>query len=245
MVDRIVLSLFNLTNSTMIQADLFTGNKTMLKIYGLPVSSPSNKVRYVANYLEIPYEFTIINLAKGEQKSPEYLKLNPLGRVPAIDDDGFHLAESNAIVRYLADKNNSPLYPKDLKKRAIVDQWIDYASQHVMLALGRIMFNTYFYKLSKSEKDERSLADGRKFIESYLPVVDQQLGKLKYIADDTITLADIVMIAALDTCELSAVDLSHYAHIVSWRDKLMKEPFYQKCHESYTAAFKQLMKDRL
>lgn len=212
----------------------------MLTIYGLPVSSPSNKVRYVANYLKLPYAFHRVNLGNGEHKTPEYLKLNPLGRVPAIDDNGFHLAESNAIIRYLADKQQSDIYPKDLQQRALVDQWIDYASQHVMLALGRIMFNTYFYKFAKAERDERSLQDGRKFINQYLPVVEQQLAKNRYIAGKEFTLADIVMLAALDTCELSDVDLSAYTHITTWRNKLMKEDFYQQCHESYTAAFKQM-----
>src|SRR5579864_3672714 len=103
----------------------------MLKIYGSPLSSPTNKVRYVANFLKIPFEFHPMNLAGGDHQKPEYLKINPYGKIPAIDDEGFHLAESNAIVCYLADKAQSPIYPKDLKQRALVDQWIDYASFHV------------------------------------------------------------------------------------------------------------------
>lgn len=216
----------------------------MLKIYGIPVSSPTNKVRYVANYLNISYEFIPVNLGAGEHKTPTYLNINPLGKVPAMDDDGFHLAESNAISRYLASKSKATLYPSDLQSRAIVDQWIDYSSQHVMIALSRIMFNTYFYKFAGIEKDERSLQDGHKFIAQYLPVVEQQLSQHNYLAGDKMTLADIAMLAALDTCELAEVDLSPYSHLNKWRKKLMSESFYTKCHESYAVAFNNLMKTR-
>lgn len=213
----------------------------MLKIYGLPVSSPTNKVRYVANYLNIPHEFNIISLSRGEHKKPEYLKINPLGRIPAIDDEGFRLAESNAICRYLADKQQSDLYPKDLKKRAVIDQWMDYASLHVLIALARIMFNTYFYKFVGIEKDERAIEDGRKFIAEYLPIIEQQLSQHKFIADDKMTLADIAMIASLDTCEMAQVNLTAYPHLVKWRTKLMSENFYQKCHANFAEAFNNLI----
>src|SRR5579862_7965788 len=112
----------------------------MLKIHGIPASSPTNKVRYLANYLNAEYEFHPVNLAAGEQKSSTFLKLNPMGRVPVIEDGEFHLSESNAIIRYLADKHQSKIYPKDLQQRAKIDQWIDFASHHVMMALSRIMY---------------------------------------------------------------------------------------------------------
>lgn len=216
----------------------------MLTIYGSPLSSPTNKVRYVANYLKLSYEFKFINLGAGDQRQPEYLKINPYGRIPAINDDGFKLAESNAIIRYFADKQNSPIYPKELHQRALVDQWIDYSSQHVLLALSRIMFNTYFYTYAGVEKDERSLQDGRKFIYQYLPVLEDQLKNNTYIAADVLTLADIAMVAALDVVELSGIDLSPYPQLEKWRKKLMAASFYQDCHESYTASFNKIIKDR-
>lgn len=213
----------------------------MLHIYGSPLSSPTNKVRFVANYLKMPSEFHIVNLSAGENRTPEFLKINSLGKIPAINDDGFTLAESNAIVRYLCDKNHSTLYPKELKARAVVDQWIDYASQHVMLALARIMFNTYFYKVAGANQDERSLQDGRKFINTYLPLIEQQLTRNAFIAGSTMTLADIVMIAALDTIELCEINMSTYTHINTWRKKLMSESFYQDCHESYASSFNKML----
>ena len=94
----------------------------MLKIYGSDLSYPANKVRFVANALGLPFEYIRINLRTGEQKSEWFLKLSPAGKIPAIDDHGFCLFESNAIVRYLAEKVDSAIYPKDLKERATVNQ---------------------------------------------------------------------------------------------------------------------------
>lgn len=213
----------------------------MLKIYGTPLSSPTNKVRYVANYLNVPYEFQLINLAAGEQKKPEFLKINAYGKTPAMDDNGFTLSESNAIIRYLAAKQKSDLYPTDLQQRARVDQWMDYAAQHVGMALSKIMYNTYFYKMAKAERDERSLQDGKTFLAMYLPIVENQLTQHAFVAGDTLTLADFVLLSALDTCELVQVDLTPFTHIVSWRKKLMGETFYTKCHTSYTDAFKKVV----
>lgn len=213
----------------------------MLKVYGLALSSPTNKVRFTANYLNIPFEFHHVNLAAGEQRTPEFLAVNPLGRIPCIDDNGFRLAESNAIIRYLADKHQSALYPKELQQRALVDQWMDFAVQHVAIPLSKIMYNMYFYKLMNAAKDERSLQDGHKFLELNLPVIEKQLSQSAYLASAEITLADIVLLASLDMSEAAKVDFSIYPHIAQWRKKLQAQSFYQACFSNYTEAFKEAM----
>ena len=112
----------------------------MLKIFGHPISIKVNKVRYLANYLGLEHEFTQINPMAGDLQSEDYLKVNPLGKMPAITDDGFNLGESNAILRYLTTKANSDLYPNDAKQRAIVDQWLDFSSMHLGNAFVKIFF---------------------------------------------------------------------------------------------------------
>ena len=216
----------------------------MLNIYGYPLSSPVNKVRYVANYLEIPYEFHMVALSKGEHQTTQYRAINPYAKIPAIEDEGFTLAESNAIIRYVSNKYQSNLYPQELKKRAIVDQWLDYAALHIAIPFSKIMFNTYFYKWSGIEQDKRSLEDGHNFLAKNLPVVEADLAKNAYLGGDKLTLADFAMLAALDTAELSKIDLSIYPHIVAWQAKLMGQSFYKKCHESYTASFNKIVASR-
>ena len=131
----------------------------MLKIYGSDLSSPVNKVRFVANYLGLKYDYIIVKLREGEQNKPEFLRINPVGKIPAIDDDGFCLFESNAICRYLADKNQSAIYPKELKERANVDQWLDFGSMHVGAAVSKVVYNRIFAPMRKIEVDERSIKE--------------------------------------------------------------------------------------
>jgi glutathione S-transferase len=209
----------------------------MLTIYGFDFSSPANKVRFAANAIGLKYEYKQVNLMAGEQKTPEFLKLNPTGRVPAIDDNGFKVFESAAIIKYLADKNNSPLYPKDLEKRTIIDQWIDFANIHVAAALARVTFNRVMYKFLNVEKDERSLNDGIKFLGNFLPIIEKQLNENKYLAGNDMTLADINLLAVLDPVELSSVDLSVYPSITHWRKNLRTQEFYTKCHKSLEEVF--------
>lgn len=213
----------------------------MLIIYGSDLSAPANKVRFAANAIGIKYEYKPIDLRAGEHLKPEFLAINPVGKVPAIDDDGFKMFESNAIIRYLADKNNSLLYPSGLHDRAVVDMWLDFGSMHVGVALSKVIYNRLFAPLRSIPVDENSLQEGLKFLDRFLPVVDGQLAKNKYIAGAKFTLADINLLALFDPCEIAGIDLSSYKNIVRWRDALRKEKFYTDCHQEYGAA----LKDRL
>jgi glutathione S-transferase len=212
----------------------------MLTIFGFDMSSPSNKVRFAANALGLKYDYKQVNLMAGEQKSPEFLKMNPVGRVPAINDDGFTLFESAAIIKYLAEKHSSSLYPKDLRKRATIDQWIDFGNIHIATALARITFNRVMYKFLNVEKDDRSLNDGIKFLGQFLPILEKQLTEHKYLAGDQMTLADINLLAVLDPAELSSVDLSAYPSLSAWRRNLKSQSFYTKCHNSLEEVFQNL-----
>ena len=216
----------------------------MMKLYGTEFSIMVNKVRFVAHYLDMPYEFARVNLFSGENRTEAYLKIHPAGKVPAIDDDGFCLFESNAIIRYLAEKKVSPIYPRDLKERALVDMWMDFVSLHVGTAMGRVFYNRVIAKFLESRVDENSLSEGLKFLEKFLPVIDQELGGNEFVAGDKITLADFNLLAQLDPAEISQVDLGPYSNIVIWRKKLMKEEFYVKCYASYTDLVMQMQQKK-
>ncbi|MGW8324021.1 MAG: glutathione S-transferase family protein, partial [Thermodesulfobacteriota bacterium] len=200
----------------------------MLKIYGADLSSPSSKVRFVANELGLEYEYKAVNLVSGENRSEGHLKLHPAGKVPVIDDDGFVLFESNAIVRYLATKSESPLYPGGLKQRALVDQWSDFVSHHIGTALGRVLFNRVFAPFLGQKVDEGAVAENLSFLERFLPVVDAPLKEQRYLAGGELTLADFSLLAALDPAEVAQVDLSGCLNITRWRKDLMGRDFYTK-----------------
>jgi glutathione S-transferase len=207
---------------------------SMIKLYGLPVSNNISKVRYCLSYLGLDYEIVPINPMKGENKTDEYLRISPTGKIPAIDADGFTLFESNAINRYLATTNNSELYPTDPKKRAKVDSWLDFGSIHIGSAQGRVTFNRVFAPVFGTEVDEASLKQGLEFLDKFLPIVEKQLAKSAYIAGDTLSIADLNLLAIFDPFELASVSLEAYPSITKWRNELKSADFYQKCYKDFT-----------
>lgn len=210
----------------------------MLTLYGFDASANSNKVRYVIHALGLPHEYKVVNLRAGEQRTPEFLKINPVGRIPVIDDDGFVLFESNAIIKYLASKHKSSLYPNDLKKRAVIDQWIDFSSMHVGTALSKLYYNRVLAPMRKIEVDERSVKEGVEFLARFLPIVEAQLETNKFVAGNERSLADFVLLAALDPAEVSIHDLGGYKAVTAWRTAMKKEDFYRKCYNDFQDVFK-------
>lgn len=210
----------------------------MLKIYGYPVSLPSNKVRFTANHIGLDYDYMVVDLVKGEQMNEGHKKLHPAGKVPVMDDNGFILFESGAIIKYLAAKHGSGLYPEDIKQRAHVDKWTDFATLHIGSSMNRVFFNRILAPVVGVEVDERSMNDGIGFLERYLPVADKQLSHSGHLAGNDLTLADITLLSMLDPAEASQVDLSPYQSLSSWRRRLQNEDFYTRCHKSYSDVLK-------
>ena len=130
----------------------------MLTIYGADLSPPSFKVRFAANALALTYEYKKVDLINGENTSEDFLKLNPAGKVPVIQDDGFVLYESNAILKYLAATSESPLYPAGIKQRALIDQWMDFVSHHVATAMNRVWLFVLSAMFSTSSGKSLALA---------------------------------------------------------------------------------------
>jgi glutathione S-transferase len=211
-------------------------------LYGNPLSAPANKVRMCANALGIDYEYRLVNLGNGEQRTQEYLAINPYGKVPAIAwDNGKRLAESDAIIRFFADQVQSPLVPQEFYKKAQLDQWMCYASQHVGMAVAKIMFNTHVYKMVGAEVDPRSLADGKALLAGYLQVIESHLGDNHYLLGNSMSLADICFIALSDPTEVLAFDLSLYPRVQELRSEIAKHDFYRKCHTSYADMFEKFV----
>ncbi|MDP8265314.1 MAG: glutathione S-transferase family protein [Candidatus Aceula meridiana] len=212
----------------------------MLKIYGGDLSSFCNKVRFAANAIGVEYEYVKINFKAKEHKTDEFLKMHPAGKIPVIDDNGFFVFESNAIIKYLADKHNSELYPKDFQLRTEIDQWIDFCSFHVGSAMDKILFNKVFAPRIPVPVDERAIEDGYLFLSRYLPIVNEKIGQETRLVGQETTLADINLLAILDPCETAEIDLSPHENIVRWRKDLKQKEFYTKCHREYGLVLKRM-----
>ena len=208
----------------------------MLNIYGHFLSSPTNKVRLCASYLGLPHEYHHIDLQKGEHMEPDYLKINPAGRVPAIEDNGFLLSQSDAICKYMcALSGPSSFYPEDIQEQAIINQWTDFATQHVLHAMGRLFFNKVVASLVGAEIDEGSIKVGEDMLARDLPMFEAALKDHDYLAGGKITLADVTLAAALEPSEMVQLDLSPYPAITKWRTALMAREFYKRVHARFAA----------
>ena len=212
----------------------------MLKIYGSKISFPCNKVLFVANYLNLDYEFVELNVMAGEHKKPDYLKIHPFGKIPAIDDNGFTLFESNSIIRYFAEKNNSELYPKDLEEKTKVDQWLDFTGQHTNQAMLKVAFNRLFAKnLPMFEYSEDSVQEGLKYLADFLPVIEETIKKNGNLAGTKISVADFSLFATLEPCEAVEIDLSPYPSLAKWRNALKNQDWYTKVFPSFESFVKE------
>jgi len=205
----------------------------MIKLYGAEVSNNVNKVRFTANALGVEYELSPINLFEGQQYSEDFLKLNPVGKVPVMQDGNFILFESMAISKYLANKQDSSLYPQELQQRAVVDQWIDFCDIHVQTAFNRVSFNRLIAPMIGAEIDQNSLNFGLEMLDKYFPVLDAQLGQSEYLTGSELTLADINLLSILDPGEVSGIDFSKYQNLQNWFQKMKQQEFYTKCHSDF------------
>ena len=196
----------------------------MLKIYGAPTYN-ALKVVLTAEEAGMDYDYIEMNLAEGEQKSPEHLERHVLGKVPAIEHDGNALFESGAICRYLAQVSDSSLYAGDDYQRAVIDQWVDLMSEHV----GRWLTTHYYQEFIKpvyfkQDTDQAALEEAQIFLKDQLPAVDKQLAKYSYLAGDTFSIADIFAFSYFQTHERTSVDFGEYVNISRWYEEVGGRP---------------------
>jgi glutathione S-transferase len=162
----------------------------MLKIWGRSDSFNTQKVMWCVAELGIPHELIDAGGAHGVTDTPDYLAMNPNGRVPTIDDDGFVLWESNAIVRYLSARHGAgALCPDDPRRRADADRWMDWQSA-TMGAVMRPLIITMF----RTAPDDRDTEATRRQIDGagrLWTMLDGHLADHDFVGGGAFTMADI------------------------------------------------------
>lgn len=201
-----------------------------LKIYAFPPSPRSFKVLWTAHYLELDYEFVLVDLRKGAQRTPESLAKNPNGRAPFIDDDGYVLWESNAIVNYLASKKPAAaLLPADTPARLQIEKWQFWESGHWDAACSIFAFERVVKAaFGLGVESEEAIARGNQQFERIAKVLDAELARHRYVAGDKLTVADFSVGADLCIAEQAQYPLEPYAAIARWREELQAMPSWKK-----------------
>ena len=197
-----------------------------MKLYGHTWSNAARRVQMLCEELAIPYTYETVDLLNGKQYTPEFQKLNPNSKVPAIDDDGFMLWESQAIMRYLADKHKAhSWYPAEPKARARVEQWLDWNQTRLGQEAAKIMFNTHF---AGDKRNDNAIEDAKKWLEKILPVLEDELKQHSYLGGNQPNLADIAVTTNLAYLEMCQHDLSPYPTVTRWYDGIKKRPSFAK-----------------
>jgi glutathione S-transferase len=167
-----------------------------MKLYFSP-QTRATRPRWMLEELGVPYELALIDIMKGEQKNPEYMKVHPLGYVPALDDGGDIFFESAAIVQYLADKHADKGFAPALgtKARGEYYQWISFAMTELEPSLVTMLMQTRF--LPEDQRNPETLAKAVERYKVVCAVFEERMKNREYIAGDRFSAADIIAGAVL------------------------------------------------
>jgi glutathione S-transferase len=207
-----------------------------MKLHFHPVSTTSRPVVLFCAENNVAVEPVVVDLMTGEHMKEPFLTLNPSAQVPVLEDGDFVLTESSAILKYLADKQNSPTYPKELKARARVNERMDW-------------FNTNYYRewayhliypqvfpthLRSPDVAQKATLDwGKEKTEHWLKVLDKHyLADAKYVCGSELTIADYLGAEYVAAGDLIGCNLSRFPNIQRWLGTMRALPSWKKVNEA-------------
>lgn len=196
----------------------------MIKLYGMTGSGNCWKPAVLMKQLGQAFEWTEVNTLKGETRTPEFLALNPNGRVPLLVVNGRKLAESNAMLCYLAE--GSDYFPADRWQRAKILEWMFFEQYSHEPYIATVRFWVHFMHKQDEWKDK--IAEAMKKGHAALAVMEQQLQKTSFLAGARYSIADIALYAYTHVAHQGGYDLSAYPAINAWMKQVEAQPKFEK-----------------
>ncbi|MFK0093772.1 glutathione S-transferase family protein [Pseudomonas sp. NPDC090592] len=189
-----------------------------IKLYNFPKSGHAHRIELMLSLLDLPTELVFVDLAKGAHKQPDFLALNPFGQVPVIDDNGTVIADSNAILVYLAKKyDNGTWLPEEPAAAARVQRWLSVAAGPLAFGPAAARLVTVFgAAFNTDEVITRA--------HTLLKVIDAELAKAPFLAGNTPTIADIANYSYIAHAPEGNVSLEPYANVRSWLARIESLP---------------------
>lgn len=193
----------------------------MLTLYDYLPSQNAWKVRQLLHHLQRPYRTEAVRIFDGEGRAPSFRAINPTGTVPALVlEDGRALAESNAILMYLAD--GTPYLPADAFGKAKVWQWLSFEQERVESQIGALRHWRLTGKLAR--RPEALVAIKRAAGAKALEILDTQLAQRGFIAGDAYSIADISLFAYAGVADEAGFELERYPHLRAWFQRVRAQP---------------------
>lgn len=197
----------------------------VLTIYGT-ARSRTARVLWMAKELGLAFEHVPLMMGDAALKQPPFLKINPAGRVPAIDDDGFAMSESLAINLYLArkygDRATPSLAPASLEEEAKVWQWSSWAMTDLEGPLNLIHLHRSFFPPEKRDSKIAETAEAQ--VQRPLAMLNSILADSAYLLGERFTVADLNVASVLSASRLSAISMTPFRHIADWAKRCQGRP---------------------
>ena len=207
-----------------------------MKLYYHPASTTSRPLMLFAAESGIKMDMQVVDLFTGEHYQPPFAEgVNPNKQVPVLEDDNFRLTESATILKYLAVKTKSPLYPEGLKERARVNERIDWINTQLNrdLCYGLVYPQAFpHHKRPSDEHQKGTLSWAKERAAGWLKVLnDHIIGKNEYLCGNQITLADYYGASFVATSSIIGSDLAAYPNIKRWLGNMKKLKSWTKTYE--------------
>lgn len=200
-----------------------------MKLYHFPISPNSRRVVAVLHHLDLNCELVAVDLSKGEQMTPDFLRLNPNHMIPTLVDGDFVLWESNAIMQYLCSKvPDNSLWPSNPVTQADISRWQFWQAAHFGSACGIMIFERLIKKLrNMGEPDLQEIAKGEERFHRFAQVLDAHLKGREWLVGDSVTLADFSVGSFLDLAEMAQYPMTPYVEITRWYRNIEQLPAWQ------------------
>ncbi len=199
----------------------------MLKIIGRKTSSNVMKVLWACAELGLDFEREDLGGPFGGNESPEYLALNPNGRVPTIVEDDFVLWESNSIVRYLAHEHgNGTLWPTDARTRARGERWMDWQLSVMSPAMVPVFWG--LVRTPEAERDMAAIGKARDGLAGAMAILDRYLGETEFVAGPNFTIGDIPVGIGTYRWFALPIEREDYANLERWYAALTERAGYRE-----------------
>ena len=192
-----------------------------MRLHYHPNSTFARRVRIACLEKGVPLELVEVDMAHGAHRGEEYRRLNPYGRVPTLEDDGFLLIESTAILEYIEQKHPTPpLVPADPKGRALVAMHEKLCDLEVGIHTRTLVFPARFVSPEKWNRDE--MAAARQAMQAHYDVLDRQLGDRQWLVADRFTLAEVCYAPFVQFFEVLGIQPSQ--RIRAWAERILERP---------------------
>jgi glutathione S-transferase len=190
-----------------------------MKVHGVPLSGHTHRVRLFLDLLGLPYEFVTVDLAGGAHRAPAFLALNPLGEVPVLEDGDVVLADSTAILVYLATKYaaDDRWLPRDPLAAATVQRWLSHAS-------GKIAYGPCAARLVTVFGAPLDLERAQDIATRLFDVLEAELADRRFVLGEQPSLADVAAYSYIAHAPEGGVSLKPYPHIRAWLDNVRALP---------------------